>query len=289
MERNEGAGTPISVEPHEVDQLPKKEPDPTATAPPSIEVPDDGFKYHQIKVGSLPSLGMPYPGVPAIPMREWTTQNAENILGSDDAELRDSLTQELQKATPFPIGDLTYGDAVYLLLWQRVNTFGQFFETNLYLSGEKNPRPVSVDLTKIENDTLNEAYLNRKAIKVGGKEVQLDLAREKNSTQQAEFLAMHPKAIEKAVLYALTIQTIDGKKLSVPERARFVHDLSARDFKKLEAWHEYFYHHPKEELVVKHPETSEVLRIPYRFLTVEFIVPDGGSLFDIGSEICGNE
>ena len=277
MERTEKK-RPLSVEPEEHEAEKK------ANGPYQVTVPDDGHKYHSIPVEKLPSLGMPYPGVKAIMIREWSTRNAETILEASDNGLRQILIDELRKVTPFPVDLLTYGDVIYILLWQRVNTFGQYFETNLELKGQAS-RPTVVDLTTVENDTLHPAYPNRKPIEVGGHEVQLDVAREGDTTAQEDFLAMYPNVPKRAVLYGVTIQTIDGLRKSVPEKVQFVNELSARDFKKLEAWHDFFYHHPKEELQVQHPETGEVLRIPYRFRSVEFFIPEGSSLFNIEGEV----
>jgi hypothetical protein len=262
-------------------------------------------------------MGYPYPGVEEIPMALWSVDDVERITlaGEDDRALFRALGEALQRRTEFPVRELTQGDLIYLMLWQRVHSYGHDY-TVTYLCGEtEENQKATYDLRTMDQIKLDEVYLqhraNGKALEVGGHTVTIDLLRVRHDEEVDRFLRTgRHKIPESLVRLAASLETINGESLPLSHRAQFVRGLSPLQYKELEAFHEAFHHglafdsvytdraliqvrcpnwrpdgrcdycEPKEDGEACHGVRN--LRLPFR---MHVLIPRGSAVVDIKSKI----
>lgn len=254
-----------------------------------VRPPVPGVRYHEIATASLPSRGLPYPGLDAIPMAVWTTEQVERLSEALTPDKIDGAILEcLADCSTFDPAMFTIGDVQHILYWHRVQAYGKFHDVR-FTDDDGVVQRATLDITTLEHDQLNESWTPGMVLEVGGAKAEMDLERYKDQRDVDRWLKMSPmKPPRRIVLYASTIMTVNGEQWPLTRKVDFVRSLPPLDFKKIQAYHEHFRHGVREWCEVTHPRTQERVRLRFPF-QLAVIIPDGIAVVPVESQVVDHE
>ena len=286
--------------------------------------PNEPAGYHQVDVKTLPSQGYLYPGVTQIPIRIWSVDDVDRIgaAGDDDSQMDRALAAALARNIQFPIDDLSLGDMIYLLLWERVNAYGADYKLSFYCGETQGETSTIYDLRTMEQKKLTDLYLKHAQdheykLTLGADTVQIDIIRRRDYIARDAYLALfrgRTKASDTLIAYASAIKTVNGNAWELGRKVGWLQSLSPKIYKRIEAFHELFYHGlnfsdgaaDQTPIKVRCPNWRKngvcpnctcqkddagaefgerLLRLPFR---IDLLIPRGSETCDLESEISGN-
>jgi len=170
-------------------------------------------------------------------------------------------------------GDITFGDKLYLMLWQYINSYTEMiYETDICSHCMKKV-VFPVDLREMEFTTFSEDLVLPLPIPItNGETLYMKVLTLNNEIQIEKYSQDH----EDGFLYKLAMQLVDEKK-DVLARMEYLRDEPASVTAKVRAAAQSLYHGPTFQYIGKCPNCREEERIevPFRF---EFLFPTGKTL-----------
>ena len=170
---------------------------------------------------------------------------------------------------------LTLGDRLYILLWERINSYSPKFKTGLICQNCFKEINIELDLTKIEEKTLPDGFKEPQELTLsGGEKVSLRLFRIEDEINSYE--KEKKEGIEKTYLYRLALSIVDTK--SIEDRISFLESLPGKDIAKIKFFHESHVHGPQlEKIPYECPKCQEVgsCALPFR---ATLLIPAGSEI-----------
>ena len=213
----------------------------------------------------LPSRGLAYPGVDMSKVAIRTlTGKEEKLLAemtSDNLEKKflAVLKNVLQGMDPIK---LTVGDRLYLIVWEAINSYTQKIDFDHICGICYQKIQTSADLSKLNIKELPKTYKEPYEVSLSNdKLIHLRLATVQDEINIADF----EKRGESSYLYRFALTIVDNT--DVVERMKFLEGLSGRDFVKIRAFQNKFYHGP--DMTIKNHECElcggvEDIPVPFR-------------------------
>lgn len=167
---------------------------------------------------------------------------------------------------------LTLGDRLYILLWQRINSFSPKFKSNLVCQNCFKDVNLEIDLTKINETYLPEGFKEPYEVVLSEGKVNLRLFRVEDEIKAYD--KEKKDGIEKVYLYRLALTIVDSTK-SVEDRIAFLESLPTIDLAKIKYFHELHVHGPQlNNIQYTCPKCQEVgqLSLPFRST---WLIPSG--------------
>ena len=167
---------------------------------------------------------------------------------------------------------LTLGDRMYILLWQRVNSYSPIFKSSLVCNNCFEKINVDLDLTKIDEKYLPEGFKEPYPVALeNGDTINLRLFRLEDEIKAYD--KEKKDGVEKSYLYRLALCIVDSK--GIDDRVAYLETLSSKDLAKIRFFHEEHVHGPQlEEIEYTCPKCQEVgtCALPFR---INFLLPSG--------------
>ena len=226
--------------------------------------------YHKIQ---LPTQGRLYEGDPEIGIRPFKGKDEKLLveLNYDNFEKRmDKVLQNVvQGIEP---KELTLGDRLYILLWERINSYSQFYEIERVCESCGTKQTTTVDLSKLDQTGLPDSYTEPYQITLEDEStLDLRLLRVRDEMEAYNY----EKAGKSSWLIRMALSIVDDS--SIVEREKFLEELPGKDIAKIRAFHEKFNHGPVMELetTCKLCDEEGTAHIPFRH---DFVYPDARTI-----------
>jgi hypothetical protein len=230
----------------------------------------------------LPSAGRIYP-IDSISVR--------SMKGIDEKLLADLNLENLEKkylallsnkdrsGNPLVKGidpqKLTLGDRLYILLWERINSYSKNFRVELVCQYCFEKIATTIDLTTIEEKPLPETFKEPYEITLSNNDkVSLRLFRLED---EIKIIDREKKdGAEKTYLYKLALSMVDDR--DILTRISYLEDLEGRDISLIKKFHEDFDHGPNiNQVKYTCSKCEEVghMSLPFR---PNFLIPGGNEI-----------
>ena len=167
---------------------------------------------------------------------------------------------------------LTLGDRMYIIIWECINSYSNLIKVNTICSHCLNEEIVSVDLSNFDVTELPKDFEQPYTIDLStGEKIRLQLLTVADDIKTEQYSVGHEDSM--LYRYARSVVT-DADILQTLEQFR---SLPAKDFLRIVAWHEKFFHGPVMEsaFTCSKCDKEDKVEVPFRF---SFFFPDGSEL-----------
>ncbi len=200
-------------------------------------VPDEIPKgYYRIELDSLPSKGIAYPKGTKILSRPLKVIELKHLATMTE-KTADAVINDVLKGSVLGIdyGDLVVADKVFLIMWQRAQTYKDDRFGVTYVCPECGSKDKYVfDVSEIEMDDVDPDYSPEKEYDLGSAKVRIDQPRVKDVARVTAYMKDHPDADPEILgSIAYRILSVGGKEVSIDEAYDFCVNLPGADFVKL--------------------------------------------------------
>ena len=231
---------------------------------------------------NLPSKCLPYEGIdPAnITIRAYTAADEIFLSEINPINLESKYLMVLKEVL---IGIdpklLTLGDRLYIMLWEYIKSYSSSINELVVCSHCMEESTVPIDLLNLNKVDLPDNFLERCKVKLPDKDREITL---RLLTIEDEIaIEQYEKKNRDGHLYRYARSVVSDA--DVLSRLSDIKKLSAKDFAKIRAFQEKFYHGPDMKTTFICPKCEEVddLVVPFR---LEFLYPYGKALIDAFGE-----
>lgn len=210
----------------------------------------------------LPSSGILYNIQEPIQIRTFKGRDEKLIaeITAENAEKKVStiLTNVLKGIDPL---ELTLGDRLHILLWERINSYGKMYDVRHTCEHCLNISDYSVDLSKLEIVKLPKDFKEpfEERLPVSGEIVKLRLLRVSDMIKLDEML----KQNQNIWLYRYALTIVNDK--NVWDNLDYLENLSTKDLLRIRAFQDKYIHGPKLETKYECPNCGGVGAMPIPF------------------------
>lgn len=246
-------------------------------------------KWYPIETSTFPSGGLPYRSFSTVEIRSFNIFEVEKASEANSRNADRVIRDILAATIKIPVATLTRGDLIYLLFWQRINTFDPYYEIRVPCLVCNKAFNVRYDLRTLSLKKLDSGWNPDRVLEIGSHFIQMDLMRQRNEVEAEKYQKIFPELNFNVILYASAITTIDGEKKTLQEKLDFLTKelTDPRQYNAIRGYHEYYLHGVSLDIQVDCPVCKEALslELPFR---ADLFIPTGLDSSDIASQISHN-
>lgn len=227
---------------------------------------------------NLPSKGLPYQDLPNFNLSE---VKIRTLKGKDEKLLAELTYDNFERKFLVVLRNivkgidpekLTIGDRLYILIWEAINSYSKDFDVEHTCENCFEKIISTIDLSSLEVIELPSDFKEPYSIKLSnGDTINVRLFRVEDEIKISDY----EKTNNPSWVYRYALALIDDK--GIWDRVNYLENLDVKDFAKIRAFHDKFYHGPKMEAkyVCQKCGGSGLVPVPFR---IEMLFPYGKTL-----------